>query len=695
MAALDWRAWTALLVFLAVCLMVIVSAASDLRVPVPGFLFRHKPGSAPERRRTVPLPFWLWPILGTFVFLFAGILSVGDLWTILKGDERIQPFGLLIIFNFLAYMCISVDASGILKYLALRMIRAANGSARRLFLLTFALSSVMTLFTSNDIVIMTLTPLVMHGVLSSNIDPMPHLIALFFAANILSAAFIVGNPTNVIVGEAMKMTFVGYLQRMIIPSLVACFSCILVLYLVFRRSLSHRFTPPSVDPRSALLDIPGAWYQSAVLLTTLAFFAFGGFLGLRIWHISLASGLASLIYNLFRLPFYIPAGMRALEPATPRHIAGSFHEEHHELELEHIDIEHGSRSSAPQTHHNGSHSEKDSKASATHHTGDSHHYHHHQQQQQHSHHNDDHSSEDFRPEHTDDHRRSDNHHNHHGHGSHASDSHGQSHGKSNNSNNHHKSSVQTSNSQFSEVDLHASSHPQATAAASLPTSHEIGTASDGHDLHGNLADEETPMMHWLHGHAPGAGRLIERINDERIRRLVRPPDVTAGKLVSLSNTLMALSFPIIPFVCGMFAIVGTLGSTGWIDRIANALLGDYFVDSVIANSLLSILFTVLACNLLNNQPATILITRVLLSPDFETRVGPASYRAIMFNAILGSNLGANFTVIGALAGVLFVSLLKKGGIHMSFVTFSKYGFLIMPLVCIASAITIGIECVLW
>jgi Na+/H+ antiporter NhaD/arsenite permease-like protein len=55
----------------------------------------------------------------------------------------------------------------------------------------------------------------------------------------------------------------------------------------------------------------------------------------------------------------------------------------------------------------------------------------------------------------------------------------------------------------------------------------------------------------------------------------------------------------------------------------------------------------LACNLINNQPMTIAFTRILLHDTFSVGVGPLVQRASTFAVILGSNLGANFTLIGA------------------------------------------------
>ena len=49
----------------------------------------------------------------------------------------------------------------------------------------------------------------------------------------------------------------------------------------------------------------------------------------------------------------------------------------------------------------------------------------------------------------------------------------------------------------------------------------------------------------------------------------------------------------------------------------------------------------------------------------------------IYSTIIGSNLGAFLTPIGALAGIMFVDLVKKQDVKFSFVMFLKYGSIIM------------------
>ena len=45
----------------------------------------------------------------------------------------------------------------------------------------------------------------------------------------------------------------------------------------------------------------------------------------------------------------------------------------------------------------------------------------------------------------------------------------------------------------------------------------------------------------------------------------------------------------------------------------------------------------------------------------------------LFGSIIASNIGAYFTPLGALAGIMWMSILKKSGLKFGFKEFLKYG----------------------
>jgi arsenical pump membrane protein len=89
--------------------------------------------------------------------------------------------------------------------------------AKKFLFYFFFLSSVITLFTSNDIVILTLTPIIFYFGKHAKVRMMPYLIAEFFAANIWSMFLYIGNPTNIIVAMASGLP----VSRCVTPPTIA------------------------------------------------------------------------------------------------------------------------------------------------------------------------------------------------------------------------------------------------------------------------------------------------------------------------------------------------------------------------------------------------------------------------------------------------------------------------------------------
>ena len=56
----------------------------------------------------------------------------------------------------------------------------------------------------------------------------------------------------------------------------------------------------------------------------------------------------------------------------------------------------------------------------------------------------------------------------------------------------------------------------------------------------------------------------------------------------------------------------------------------------------------------------------------------------IYSSIIASNIGAYFTPLGALAGIMWMSILKKAGLKFGFKEFLKYGIILAPVVLIVA-----------
>jgi Na+/H+ antiporter NhaD/arsenite permease-like protein len=90
-------------------------------------------------------------------------------------------------------------------------------------------SAVLSAVFSNDIVCLAMAPLLVEACLRRGLAPVPFLLALACASNIGSAATLIGNPQNMLIGQTMRLSFDGYFLDAIVPvalGLVLCWGLI-------------------------------------------------------------------------------------------------------------------------------------------------------------------------------------------------------------------------------------------------------------------------------------------------------------------------------------------------------------------------------------------------------------------------------------------------------------------------------------
>lgn len=78
------------------------------------------------------------------------------------GDENLQPYAILILFFSLSYVSVALDVTGAFAFIALEATKVAGHSGTKLFFVIYVLAAVMTLVANNDIVVLTLTPIVCY-----------------------------------------------------------------------------------------------------------------------------------------------------------------------------------------------------------------------------------------------------------------------------------------------------------------------------------------------------------------------------------------------------------------------------------------------------------------------------------------------------------------------------------------------------
>ena len=238
--------------------------------------------------------YWVVTVVGALLLLLLGAVDVKSVGAALVADTAINPLKILVLFISMTVLSIFLDEIGFFRYLASVTLHRAGHSQMRLFLILYATVSVLTVFTSNDIIILSFTPFICYFAKNAHISPIPYLAAEFVAANTWSMELIIGNPTNIYLVTAAGGNFVSYLAIMMIPTLVSGLVAFGCLYLLFRKKLSEPIeaTPEDIKIEDRLSLAVGL----AHLGVCTVLLAVGSYIGLDMWIVSLVAALSLLTF---------------------------------------------------------------------------------------------------------------------------------------------------------------------------------------------------------------------------------------------------------------------------------------------------------------------------------------------------------------------------------------------------------------
>lgn len=139
-----------------------------------------------------------------------------------------------------------------------------------------------------------------------------------------------------------------------------------------------------------------------------------------------------------------------------------------------------------------------------------------------------------------------------------------------------------------------------------------------------------------------------------------------------------MPWEVVPFLIGFFIIVHAFSVSGITSTLSSLLY------SLTEGNLFSTVFGIgalstLSSNLLNNIPMTVLFSDVVSGYG-----GGTTQLAAIFSVILGSNIGANITPIGALAGIMWMKMVNHKEQKISFKEFFSYGIRVTTVTSLVS-----------
>ena len=239
--------------------------------------------------------FYIPVLIGALILLIFPLFNKDELFHIITSNSSLNPLKILVLFICVSLMSIALDEAGFFNYIAYKFINKFKASQIKLFISLYVLVSILTVFTSNDIVILTFTPFILYFSKRGNIDPIPYLVMEFVAANTYSMILSIGNPTNIYLSSIFSITFLDYFLHMIIPGLVTGIFTFITLFILFHKKLKEPITVFDVSDiklKNKLL----CFVSLAHLSLTTIFLAISNYINIEMWIICLVFAASLLIF---------------------------------------------------------------------------------------------------------------------------------------------------------------------------------------------------------------------------------------------------------------------------------------------------------------------------------------------------------------------------------------------------------------
>jgi len=169
-----------------------------------GMLLGNIPGLALDRTGVA--------VVGAIVLVVGGVLTPSQAWATVDVGTIALLFGLMLVSAQLRL--------GGFYTAVTRKLGGEGFGPLGLLALLVAAAGLLSALLSNDIVCLAMAPVVLEVTHRRGLEPVPYLLALAFAANTGSAATLIGNPQNILIGERMHLGFARYLLDGGVPALL-------------------------------------------------------------------------------------------------------------------------------------------------------------------------------------------------------------------------------------------------------------------------------------------------------------------------------------------------------------------------------------------------------------------------------------------------------------------------------------------
>ena len=237
-----------------------------------------------RRLRLLPIGRPAGALLGATLMVVSGAMSPAESYRAIDGDTIVLLLAMMLLTA-------ELEITGFFDWTSERVLDHAH-SPRALLVMVAVAAAAGSAFLVNDTVCLFMTPVVVATCRRAALPMGPYLIVLATSANLGSAATLVGNPQNMLIGSMSGLSF-GACMLAVLPGVALAVCAHLALALAFYR----RALPAGFAARDDAAHAPPMSAEVWRVLVIFAGVVIAFFLGAHLGYAAMAGAVALMIVN--------------------------------------------------------------------------------------------------------------------------------------------------------------------------------------------------------------------------------------------------------------------------------------------------------------------------------------------------------------------------------------------------------------
>ncbi|MFS0751330.1 ArsB/NhaD family transporter [Oceanobacillus sp. 1P07AA] len=233
-------------------------------------------------------------LAGGTLLILTGVYTIDEVFT-----QYIDWNTIALLFSMMVLISIT-EKTGLFTFIAIRFAQKVKGNPIALLIGSGILTAIGSAFLDNVTTVLIFVPVMIQITKLLNLPLFPFLLMIIFSSNIGGSATLIGDPPNIMIGQAVDhFTFLSFLQHTAPVAIIMFVIQLLFLLVIFRKSLKE--ARPEVEKiaklnaKEKLLISPLLYKSVSVLLLTITGFIFHSIVHVSMTAIALSGAILLLL----------------------------------------------------------------------------------------------------------------------------------------------------------------------------------------------------------------------------------------------------------------------------------------------------------------------------------------------------------------------------------------------------------------